>query len=237
SHQNNENPKQDSSEISYYTSDSVRIFGDLYEVNKNAASVLLFHQGGSNSRAEYKAIIPELNQQGFNVLTIDQRTGGQLYGAYNRTVAEFALNRYGYCDAYPDLEGALDYLINVGFSGNKILWGSSYSAALVIQLAHKRQDDVTAVLAFSPASGDPMEGCQPEEYFSDLQAPLLVLRPASEMEYDHVKQQFELAQETGHETYIADPGVHGSSMLVSERIKGDAAQNWGVVNSFLSKFK
>ncbi len=222
-------------EISFITTDSITIFGDFFPTSKEATTLLLFHQGGSNTRAEYGPIIPRLLDEGFNVLTIDQRRGGQLYGQYNRTVAQFPLNEYGYCDAYPDLEGALTYLEQNGYSGKKILWGSSYSAALAVKLAHEQPEKVAAVLAFSPASGGPMEGCSPNELFEPLEVPLLVLRPGNEAQIESVQLQLALAEEHGHRTYVAEQGVHGSSMLVEGRAEGGTEECWEVVMSFLKE--
>jgi len=168
-------------EISFYTPDSIKIFGDLYELDKKGSTILLFHQGGSNAKGEYASIIPKLIEKEFNVLAIDQRMGGQAYGSYNRTLANIPTNSfgdgYGYCDAYNNIESALNFIIESDFTGNKILWGSSYSASLAIQLANNRQDDIKGVLAFSPASGGPMKECRPDEYFVSLEVPLLLLRP------------------------------------------------------------
>ncbi len=221
-------------EVNFVTADSIQIIADLYESNKTAPTILLFHQGGSNARAEYGTIIPRLMEKGYNIIAVDQRRGGQRYGSYNRTIARMPESNFSYCDAYADLESTLDYLIKSGFSGSKILWGSSYSAALAIKLANDRPEAVDAVLAFSPASGGPMEGCQPNEYFETLQVPLLLLRPAREMEIASVQAQFDLARENNHQVYVAENGVHGSSMLVAKRVKADVAENWQIVESFIS---
>lgn len=227
----------DGKEISFITKDSLEIFGDLYEVNKAAPIILLFHQGGANARGEYHSIIPVLKGEGFNVLTIDQRRGGQRFGNYNRTVAKIARNTYGYCDAYPDLKAALGFVTTTNFTGKKIVWGSSYSATLGIKLASENLDDIDGVLAFSPASGDPMEGCRPEELIKTLKTPLLLLRPSREAEIESVKAQLELAKQYNHETYVAKNGVHGSSMLVEDRVGNSVDDNWNVVKTFLNKFK
>ncbi|MBV1888107.1 MAG: alpha/beta hydrolase [Urechidicola sp.] len=228
-------------EISFMTSDGIKIFGDLYEINKTNPVILLFHQGGSNARGEYASIIPKLIDMGFNILAIDQRVGGQYYGKYNRTLANIPTNGYGdgygYCDAYNNLESTLEYIIESGFTGNKILWGSSYSASLAIQLANKNQDEVNGVLAFSPASGGSMKDCLPNPYFETLKVPLLLLRPPHEMENKNAKAQFELAKANGHQTYAAKHGVHGSSMLVKERVEGDVSETWRVVTTFLKQYK
>ncbi|NER15024.1 hypothetical protein GWK08_16330 [Leptobacterium flavescens] len=229
--------EESSTEISFYTADSLKIAGDLYGSDKEAPVIMLFHQGGSNARGEYNSIIPVLLEDGFNVLAIDQRRGGQTYGSYNRTVANISINNYGYCDAYPDLEAALSFIEGSGYTGSKIVWGSSYSGTLVIKLAHENQDKISGVLAFSPASGGPLKDCRPDAYFESLKTPLLLLRPPGEMEIESVKAQFDLANQHGHQTYAAENGVHGSSMLVEERVGNTVEDNWDIVRSFLNKFR
>ena len=226
-------------EISFYTPDSIKIFGDLYELDKKEKTILLFHQGGSNARGEYAPIIPNLIDKGYNILAIDQRVGGQYYGNYNRTLANIPTNSfgdgYGYCDAYNNLESALNFIIDSGFSGDKIIWGSSYSASLAIQLANNRQSDINGVLAFSPASGGSMKDCLPDKYFETLKRPLIILRPPNEMESEKSKLQFDLANKYNHQTYVPKYGVHGSSMLVKERVGNDVEDTWNVVYSFLNE--
>ncbi len=226
-------------EISFYTPDSIKIFGDLFELDKLGKTILLFHQGGSNARGEYAPIIPNLIKNGYNVLAIDQRVGGQYYGNYNRTLANVPTHIYGdgyrYCDAYNNLESALDFIIDSGFTGDKIVWGSSYSASLVIQLASNRQQDIQGVLAFSPASGGSMKDCLPDKYFETIKIPLLLLWPPNEMESESSKVQFEMATSYGHQTFVPKNGVHGSSMLVAERVGSEVDNTWKVVLSFLDK--
>ncbi|MEM7105714.1 MAG: alpha/beta hydrolase [Bacteroidota bacterium] len=235
---NEDTPKENGvQEISFYTPDSIKIFGDLYVTDKQANTIILFHQGGSNARGEYNPIIPRLTEKGFNVLATDQRSGGQYFGSYNRTLANIPTNSYGdgygYCDAYNNLESALDYIINSELSGKKIIWGSSYSASLAIKLANNRPNDVDGVLAFSPASGGPLKDCLPEQYLETITVPLIILKPPNEMESERSKTQFELAEKYNHQTYAAKNGVHGSSMLVKERVKKDVEETWNVVYAFL----
>lgn len=222
-------------EVRFSAADGLTIHGDLYEVDKARPVILLFHQGGSNARGEYTPIIPELLAASYNILAIDQRQGGQRYGYFNRTVARNAFQDFSYCDAYPDLIAALDFVVESGFTGQKILWGSSYSAALAIRLAHERPGQIAGVMAFSPASGTAMEGCQPNDLFQNLRVPLLLLRPALERDREIVQRQFELAQKYNHQVYTAANGVHGSSLLVAHRTEGTVEPQWKVVRSFLER--
>lgn len=226
--------KIEHTEISFITSDSITVYGDSYTINKKLPTILLCHQGGSNSRGEYINTIPKLLNEGYNIIAIDQRVGGSsYYGNYNRTVANSDKKDFAYCEAYPDIEGALDYTISNNYNGKIILWGSSYSAALALQLASKHSHDIDAVLAFSPSTGSSVNNCHPNLYLEKVTQPLLLLRPKREMERESSIAQFELANKNGHKTYIAENGVHASSMLVKERVQADVSENWKVVLEFL----
>jgi predicted amidohydrolase YtcJ len=63
--------------------------------------------------------------------------------------------------------------------------------------------------------------------------PLLALRPAREMQVPYVPGQMELFQAHNHQTYVADPGVHGSSMLNEARVGESTQTTWAVVLHFL----
>ncbi|NND72730.1 MAG: alpha/beta fold hydrolase [Rhodothermales bacterium] len=226
-----------STEITFVTEDGVTIFGDVYKTDEWRTSpvVLLFHQGGSNARAEYATIIPVLRQQGYSVIAIDQRRGGSRLGGTNRTVDKLEAAGFTYCDAYPDLQSTLAYAVESGFDGQIIVWGSSYSATLAIQLASRYSEIIDAVLAFSPAAGEPLEGCNPELFLDELTVPLLALRPASEMEIESVNNQLKMIRELGHATFVAENGVHGSSMLNPQRTKSPTDDTWKVVLEFISR--
>ena len=199
--------------------------------------MLLFHQGGASGWAEYAPIVPALTSRGFRVATIDQRRGGDLFDAANAVAERFDPETTSYCDAAPDLEAALDWAVDRTGDDGVVLWGSSYSAALVIRLAAERPDDVAGVLAFSPASGDPMEGCRPEAVLDRIDVPLLVLRPESEMEHAWIGEQLEIFDAAGADTYVARPGRHGSSMLVEQRVGASTEGVWGVVQAFLDRIR
>ena len=101
------------------------------------------------------------------------------------------------------------------------------------RLAAEHQGEVHGVLAFSPASGAEMEECLPDAFSAVLSVPALVLIPVSEMQEEEVQRQLAMFQEQGHATYVADPGVHGSSMLNAERVGASVERNWEVVLAFL----
>ncbi len=222
-------------EVSFDTFDGVTIHGDLYEADapKDAPIILLFHQGASNARGEYSDFIaPKLVESGYHVLAIDQRNGGDTYGSSNRTASAIENNEYGYCDALPDLDAAVTYARDQGFTGKLAAWGSSYSGALVFQLAANRPDDVNAILAFSPASGGPVLECQPEDSIENVSVPIFAARPAIEMRRPAVQEQSFMFID--HDVYfmVAPRGVHGSSMLHPERAEMTEMM-WGGVLAWL----
>ncbi len=224
-------------EVSYQTKDNILVYSDLYINTKSSSKnwILLFHQAGANGEAEYAAIIPRLLNNGYNVLVVNQRVGGKRLGGKNKTVDSLKSKKeFRYCDAYPDMEASLKYILENESGIEKIiLWGSSYSAALIFKVAANFPDNVKGLLAFSPASGKPMVGCEPEDYLQNISAPVLVLRPPEEMQYGWIQSQTEEFKNAGFETYTARNGVHGSSMLNIFRTRGSIEENWQVVFRFL----
>ena len=225
-------------EISFVTDDGVTVYGEIYRGETtpgDAPLILLFHQGASNSRAEYRALVPRLLENGYNLLAIDQRRGGNRFGGSNRTLAGVGDREYSYCEVYPDMEGALRFARSHGLVGRTVAWGSSYSAALAFKLGVEHADEIDAVIAFSPASGEPMEGCMPEPFSAEIRQPLLVLRPHNELQLAWIAEQMRLFEEHGHRIYVADPGVHGSSMLNEARVGASTEATWTVVLDFLRR--
>ncbi|PHS24633.1 MAG: hypothetical protein COA84_09090 [Robiginitomaculum sp.] len=222
-------------EINFKAADGVNVFADLYlaPTGKAAPLVILFHQAGSNARGEYGPIIPRLTEMGQNVLAVDQRAGGKYFGSTNRTVKGNGGRSTKYCAAYPDMEAALAYAIKDGFSGPRFVWGSSYSAALVLKMGGEHKDDITAVLSFSPGSGIAMGPCNANNYLGTVAVPVLALSPRNEMKSR--KEQFTRLEARGMTTFVAEKGMHGSSMLVEERTKSDTSETWDTVIKFLKR--
>jgi dienelactone hydrolase len=204
---------------------------------KSSPTILLFHQAGASARGEYQDIYPKLVKQGFNVLMVDLRSGGNRFGGVNKTLEQHSNKKLGYCEAYPDMKGSLKWIKTKELSGPIIVWGSSYSAGLVFKLAAENKTIVDGVLGFSPASGKPMEGCRPDEHLKNLSMPAIALRPESEMEYSSVKIQAKKFKALNIPYISIKDGVHGSSMLDEERTKHDMQHAWKEVMIFLNQFK
>jgi len=138
--------------ITFPSLDSLLITADVYIVHDNTAPfIVLFHQAGY-SRGEYREIAPKLNEMGFNALAIDQRSGKVVNSVVNQTALRAVARNlpHSYLDALTDLKAAIDYARTNYAAGKLIIWGSSYSAALVLKIAGDQPGLVDGVLAFSP---------------------------------------------------------------------------------------
>ncbi|MDH3735085.1 MAG: alkaline phosphatase family protein [Gemmatimonadota bacterium] len=214
--------------------DGTQVFGELHgDLANSRAVLLLFHQGGGNAHAEYAGIIPRLLRNGYAAIAVDARAGGNILGGTNRTMAAFEDEPH-YCEAYPDLRAVLEYARGIAGELPIVAWGSSYSGALALRLASENADDLAGVLAFSPAGGEPMGECPANRFGADVTIPTMVLRPLQEAEIETVADQIRSFGELGFFIHVAEPGVHGSSMLDPARVEGDVEPTWEAVLEFLA---
>lgn len=200
--------------------DGVTLYGETYfgDLESTAPLVVLFHQAGSNGRGEYGELAGWLNGAGYRAVAWDLRSGGDLFGSENRTASGAgAAADVGYCEVYPDLQAALDWVVKEGGAEETVVWGSSYSGALVFALAARNPERVGGVIAFSPAGGGPMVDCRPRQWVDSVRAPIAVFRPGSEMEVPSVVEQRDVLLSGGVEFHVVEHGIHGSSMLVDTR--------------------
>ena len=208
--------------------DGVSISGLAYTADHPRAIVLLFHQADS-SKAEYATIAPRLVAAGFTALAIDQRSGGSLYGP-NETARRFG-RVAGYEQAKPDLEAALDWATAKHLP--VVLWGSSYSASLVFEVAAEHAKEVSAVMAFSPG-----------EYFDDMKAvaraaakvrvPIYVTSAPDAGEVSDARAILAASPARSKTQYVPQVGVHGASTLIEAQDPKGAAENWKHALAFLN---
>jgi len=138
--------------ITFKAEDGVDITADLYMTHADTASfIILFHQANW-SRGEYMEIAPKLNALGYNCMALDQRSGGSVNGIPNKTKAsaEKAMKGTQYIDALEDMNAAITHVKENYASGKLIIWGSSYSSALVLKIAGDQPDVIDGALAFAP---------------------------------------------------------------------------------------
>lgn len=217
--------------VSLVARDGVRIFGTFYESRGRARAIILqFHQAGSN-KAEYKTIAPKLAEAGFAVLAIDQRSGGRNFGANNETVDLLGQSR-DYLAAKPDLEAAIAWA-----SAKKlpiIIWGSSYSAALVYLVASEKPDKVVAALAFS--GGNYLGGDRVTAAARTIAIPVFATSAKSEVA--KMRPILDNARSTNKVFFVPmGPSAHGSSALIAEKNPGGTEEIWAAVFAFLNSIE
>ncbi len=225
-------------EITTQAEDGITVFATTYfaDLPDTAPLILLFHQGGSNERAEYAPLMPWFHENGFRVIGWDLRVGGDIYGRTNRTAdAMLPEKATSYCHGYSDMQAALKASLPLTPAGEVIIWGSSYSGALVFHLAADNPDTVSGVVSASPASGSPMADCLASARLDELRSPALVLRPASEMEGESAQMQKMRFEAANVPVMIIENGVHGSSMLVDERTEADMTESRAAVMTWLTQ--
>lgn len=206
--------------------DGVTVHGYKYfaQLGREAPLVTLFHQGRANARGEYHQLARWLNVEGFRVIAWDQRAGGELYGSINQTVRDLPVDAVrGYCDVYADMDAALGYLARNDLADKTVVWGSSYSGALVFKLAASHPERIAGIIAFSPSTGASLNNCRARDWLDALSAPAMVLRPQAEMERESSQAQRALFTAAGVAFRVIEDGVHGSSALSDERTGKDMA--------------
>jgi dienelactone hydrolase len=221
--------------ISFAASDGVQVFADYYSAGSKAKPlILLFHQAGSNC-GEYAIIGPMLATLGFNALAIDQRSGGNAWGRTNETVKRLGKST-DYGEALLDLEAALQWAKSPGQTGSILVWGSSYSAALVFLLAAEHRRDIKAILSFSP--GEYLRGASTvRKAAAQVSIPIFVTSAKDLKEIAVAKSILDVSP-SGEKTQFVPQiaGVHGSSTLREDQNPDGAEENWAAVKQFLAKF-
>lgn len=218
--------------VAFKAADGITVYGDYYAGTDATRPVILaFHQADFN-RLEYREIAPRLVAEGFSVLAVDQRSGGNYGGVDNRTAKE-AKGFWVYTDAMPDLEAALAWARAKHPNSKVIAWGSSYSASLAIILASKHKD-VAGVLAFSP--GEYFDGKPSVREAGKTVTVPVFITSRSDKEKVIAKLILDAIASKDKTQFIPQgTGVHGSSALLQPQ--GKAEEYWQAVDAFLAKFK
>ncbi len=218
--------------LSLRAADGVQVFGtQVPAVARRRGTLLLFHMAGSN-RGEYAPTQPELARQGFDSLAIDQRSGGTLWGQRNETAA--ALGRDpGYAAALPDLRAALAWARQRDAAGPVLLWGSSYSAALVFLLAAEAGPAVNGLLSFSP--GEYFSGISVRAAAARCACPAFVTSASDGEEVTAAERLLAAVTGAPKRQFRPRQGLHGSATLRADRNPSGAAEAWAAVNAFLAE--
>ena len=220
--------------VTFRAADGVTVHADLERAGGDGRPmIVLFHQAGGNHH-EYDPIVPELLRMGFDTLAVDQRAGGRAWGHRNDTAAGVS-GRADYLDAYADMEAALAWAAAKGAGRpGAIVWGSSYSAALVFRLAAEHPGDVTKVLAFSPGEyfGEP---AYVRGFAARVGVPVFV---TSASDAGEVAAGKAIAAKVGSgraTQFVPRVGSHGSSTLRADTNPDGAPAIWAAVAAFLKE--
>ncbi len=216
--------------VELVTADGLHIEGTYRRALDPKALILLFHQRGS-SRVEYAEIGPRLAANGYSSLAVDQRGGGDTWRVPNRTAEEWGETE-SHLEAMPDLEAALAWGAEQGL--RLVLWGSSYSAALIFPLAAANPERVQAVIAFSP--GDYLEGGAVLAAARQLRMPVFISSATTLNEVGYAQPVFD-AVGSAEKVYFLpkDGSVHGSSALIRSENPDGFEEGWAAVLAFLSR--
>jgi dienelactone hydrolase len=224
--------------ISFSSKDGLQVTADLYLAHPTTAPfIVLFHQARA-SRGEYRMIAPELNAFGFNAMAVDQRIGNSFNAITNETAKRFSADGMSeaYVEAMPDLEAAINCARKNYAKGKLIIWGSSYSASLVLKVAGDNPNLADGVLAFSPGEyfGNLGKGSTyVTESARKIRVPVFITSSSREK-----NEWFSIYESIPGErkTYFLPPsdGAHGSSALFEYY---DASKDyWKAVKDFLKQF-
>ncbi len=229
-------PKENT--VTYKSKDGLLITANLYLSHKtDAPFIILFHQAGW-SRGEYKEIAPRLNKLGFNTMAVDLRSGGKVNGVINQTHKRAVEQKRGtsYIDAIKDIEASIEYAKKNYAKGKLIIWGSSYSSALVLVVGSKHKKDVDGILSFSPGEYFEKSG-KTKTYITEnaknITQPVFIT--SAKRESGNWKNIFAAIHSKKKTSFIPkSEGNHGSRVLWS---KFDYSKEyWTAVKSFLNKY-
>lgn len=224
--------------IKIKAADGVEVTLDLHLAHPDTVPfIILFHQAGW-SRGEYQEIAPILNQLGFNCMAVDQRSGKAVNGVENQTFvsARRMMKETKYIDALPDMNAAITHAKTYLAKGDLIVWGSSYSSALVLKLAGDRPEHINGVLAFSPGEYFVSMG-KPKDFIatsaSSIQCPSFITSARSEKDsWWGINEAIPTETKT---YYLPETsGNHGSRALWSKF--SDNQGYWDAVVVFLNQY-
>ncbi len=221
--------------IEFQARDGVTIKADLYmDYDKSAPFIVLFHQAGS-SRGEYNEIAPKLSKLGFNAMAVDQRSGSAMNGTTNETnlSAERLGKKRGYMDASADLEAAFIYARETYAHGKIIVWGSSYSASLVLLLAGRNIIEPDGILSFSPGEYLGFRN-RVASAVKTIDVPVFIT--SAKNEKNNWWKIFESIPSDRKIWFLPETknGRHGSSTLFASEDAG--GEYWAAVEIFLKQF-
>lgn len=221
--------------IQFNAEDGLEVTADLYlTAQKEAAFIILFHQAGW-SRGEYLEIVPRLNALGYNCMAVDQRSGKGVNEVENETAKRASEKSLAqdYPDALPDMYAAIKYVKDNYRYQKLILWGSSYSSALVLKIAGDNPGIADATLSFAPGEYFTPYG-KSEDWITqsakNITAPVFIC--SAKNEHAYWKGIYESIPSKNKQSFLPETkGNHGSRALWKQF--DDSADYWKAIETFL----
>ena len=222
-------------EISFPSIDSLEITADLYLTDQESSTYIILCHQAYFSRGAYRSIAPKLNELGYHCLAIDQRSGYKVEGIKNKTCkkASKANKPRKYKDAIPDVEAALLYAKKELKAKKIILWGSSYSASIVIYLGSKYPNEIDGIMSFSPGEYFTINDQKISSFANKVTCPVFVTSAKKEQKkWNNIYNQI-----SSKKSYFlpSKGGFHGSKTLWPKK-KGNEVY-WKSVRDFLATIK
>ena len=224
--------------ITFPSKEGLPITVDLYIAHPETAPfIILFHRARW-SRGEYREIAPKLNKMGFNCMAVDQRSGDRVNGIINETakLAKQKGKSTTYLDALQDIEAAISYA-KFHFAKEKlIVWGSSYSAALVLKIAGDKPKLADGVLAFAPGEYFTKFG-KSNTYITESAKSIIcpIFITSAKPEKERWLAIYQAIPSKTKTFYLPETkGVHGSEALWKSTPEYEGY--WKAVRSFLNQF-
>lgn len=218
--------------VYFFAEDGLKVTADLYEANSEKPYVLLFHQAGY-SRGEYREITNKLIKFGYNCLAVDLRSGGEINFIQNNT-ALIAIQQgfpTDYLSSKKDIQAAIKW-VKERSDKQVVLFGSSFSASLCL-LTAMNNDDVKAVIAFSPGEFFGPE-IKVQNKIENLGIPVFAASSSREIQYLDTILSF---VPSTNKTIFAPKtgGEHGSKSLWKSNPNNQ--EYWLALTMFFSKIR
>ncbi|MCK8061039.1 MULTISPECIES: alpha/beta fold hydrolase [unclassified Fusibacter] len=221
--------------VEILSQDGLVITADYYFHDSSSDYMLLMHQAGS-SRGEFRESALRFLELGYNVLTIDLRSGESFEDVVNQTAAlaveQGIANQR--TDAYQDAVAALKY-IDETFAHERIfVLGSSYSCGLALQLGVDYPGLVDGILTFSASESVMISNQMIADNIEGLSIPVFFTSGKFEADaYNYMRKQ--VKSDINVAFLPEGNGVHGASSLLSSN--ENYLEYWEAVEAFLEEVK
>lgn len=219
--------------ITFEAPDGVIIHANEYKIDDESPIIVLCHQARFN-KFEYDGIAEKLNENGFNCIAIDQRSGGPIASQQNETNLSAKEKGKGvdYLDAIQDISAAVNYSADK-YKQKVILWGSSYSSTLTLWEGMSNEN-VKATVSFSPGDYFPELGSLTDSIANYSKPFFITCSKAETPETEVILSKINFGENQVHFKPEGN-GHHGSRALWLNQDGGE--EYWKAVLDFLNSIK